>query len=57
MTINIEKSHFPHHNSKANNSLLLRIDNCGLTQQHETTLLRMMINDTLTLDTFISTKI
>ena len=39
MPINMEKSHFLHHNSRADNSLALKIDNCGLKQQHETILL------------------
>ena len=49
----MEKSHFLHHNSRANDSLALKIYNCGLKQQHETRLLGMMINDTLTLDTHV----
>ena len=53
MPINMEKSHFLHHNSRADNSLALKIDNCGLKQQHETRLLGMMINDTLTWDTHV----
>ena len=32
--INMEKSHFLHHNSRADNSLAPKIDNCGLKQQH-----------------------
>ena len=47
MPINMEKSHFLHHNSRANKRLALKIDNCGLKQQHETRLLGMMIKDTV----------
>ena len=53
MPISMEKTHFLQHNSRANNSLALKIDNCGLKQQHETRLLGMMINDTLSWDTHV----
>ena len=36
MPINMEKSHLLHHNSRVNNSLALKIENCGLKQLHET---------------------
>ena len=49
----MEKSHFLHHNSRANKRLALKIDNCGLKQQHETRLLGMMIKDTVTWDTHV----
>ena len=48
----MEKSHFLHHNSRADNSLAIKVDNCGLKQQ-ETRLLGMMINDTLIWDTHV----
>ena len=53
MPINMEKSHSLHHNSRANNSLMLKIHNCGLGPQHETRLLGWKINDTLTWDTHV----
>ena len=49
----MEKSHFLHHSPRANNCLILKIDNCGLKQQHETRLLGWKINDTLTWDTHV----
>ena len=53
MLNNMEKSHFLHHSPRANNCLMLKIDNCGLKQQHETRLLGMKINDTLTWATHV----